>query len=41
MQLQERIYHPYYFMNMYGPALIDDLLALPLEQNGYHQVVYL
>lgn len=41
MQLQERIYHPYYFMNVYGPTLIDELLALPLKNDGKHQVVYL
>lgn len=41
MQLQERIYHPYYFMNLYGPTFIDELLALPFTNDGTHQVVYL
>lgn len=41
MQLQERVYHPYYFMNLYGPTLIDELVALPLKNDGKHQVVYL
>ncbi|MDS9470489.1 bacillithiol biosynthesis cysteine-adding enzyme BshC [Sporosarcina pasteurii] len=40
-QLQERIYHPYVYLNQYGPSLIKDLLALPLENDGSHYVIYL
>ncbi len=39
--LQERIYTPYSFMNTYGPDLIKNLLQLPFEMNGKHQIVYL
>ncbi|AOV08352.1 bacillithiol biosynthesis cysteine-adding enzyme BshC [Sporosarcina ureilytica] len=40
-QLQERIYHPYVYLNQYGSSLIKDLLALPFENDGSHYVVYL
>lgn len=40
-QLQERIYHPYVYLNEYGPSLIQDLLALPFENDGEHYNVYL
>ncbi len=40
-QLQERIYHPYVYLNVYGPSLIQDLLALPFENDGAHYNVYL
>jgi len=38
---QERIYTPYKYLNSYGPTLIKDLLALPLEIDGTHKVIYL
>lgn len=39
--LQERLYAPYAYLNNYGPTLIQDLLQLPFEIDGTHQVVYL
>lgn len=39
--LQERIYTPYPYLNVYGPALIDDLLNVSLPINGQHLVIYL
>lgn len=40
-QLQERIYHPYVYLNEYGPSLIQDMLALPFENDGAHYNIYL
>lgn len=40
-QLQERIYHPYIYLNEYGPSLIQDILALPFENDGAHYNIYL
>lgn len=40
-QLQERVYHPYVFLNEYGPRLIKNLLALPFDEDGAHYLVYL
>ena len=39
--LQERMYNPYMYFNEYGESLIDDILALNLELNGKHHVLYL
>jgi len=39
--LQERVYTPYMFMNNYGPSLIQDLLNMPFELDGKHNLVYL
>lgn len=40
-QLQERVYHPYVYLNEYGPSLIEDLLALSFDNDGAHYLVYL
>lgn len=40
-QLQERVHHPYAYLNEYGPTLIHDLLALPFDNDGAHYLVYL
>ncbi|PYF07009.1 bacillithiol biosynthesis cysteine-adding enzyme BshC [Ureibacillus chungkukjangi] len=39
--LQERVYNPYQYMNHYGPTLIQDLCALPLEIANKHYVIHL
>lgn len=39
--LQERVDHPYVYLNAYGPSLIKDLLALPFDEDGAHYLVYL
>ncbi|MFC5602972.1 bacillithiol biosynthesis cysteine-adding enzyme BshC [Sporosarcina koreensis] len=39
--LQERIFTPYFFMNQYGPGLVQDLLRQPIKMDGTHQVIYL
>ena len=39
--LQERTYTPYPYLNVYGPALIDDLLNASLPINGQHVVICL
>lgn len=39
--LQERIFTPYFFMNQYGPELVQDLLRQPITMDGTHQIVYL
>lgn len=40
-QLQERVYHPYVYLNEYGPSLIKDLLELSFDNDGAHYLVYL
>lgn len=40
-QLQERVYHPYVYLNEYGPSLIQDLLKLSFDNDGAHYLVYL
>lgn len=40
-QFQERVYHPYVYLNEYGPSLIQDVLALPFDNDGAHYIVYL
>lgn len=40
-QLQERVHHPYIYLNEYGPAMIQDLLALEYDEDGAHYLVYL
>ncbi|WP_439897689.1 hypothetical protein [Escherichia coli] len=39
--MQERIFTPYFFMNQYGPELVQDLLRQPITMDGTHQIVYL
>ncbi|QCR31703.1 bacillithiol biosynthesis cysteine-adding enzyme BshC [Lysinibacillus sp. SGAir0095] len=39
--LQERVYNPFQYMNYYGPTLIRDLCALPLEIANKHYVIHL
>lgn len=39
--LQERLYTPYQYLNIYGPTLIKDLLSLNYEIDGTHKVIYL
>ncbi len=39
--LQERIYSPIPFLNEAGESLIEELLSLPFEFNGKHNVIYL
>ena len=39
--LQERIWNPFYFLNHYGSAWIDDLLEEDLAFDGSHYVIYL
>ncbi len=39
--LQERIYNPFQYMNLYGTTLIEDLCALPLEIANKHYVIRL
>ncbi len=38
---QERVYSPYQYINDYGQALIDDLIALEMSISNQHQVVLL
>lgn len=38
---QERNYNPYQYINMYGFALIDDLLGLPMGISNQHQMIYI
>ena len=40
-QLQERIYHPYVYLNEYGPKLIKELLTQPFDEDGAHYLVFL
>lgn len=40
-QYQERIYHPYVYLNAYGPNLIQDMMNLLFECDGEHYIVYL
>jgi len=39
--LQERLYNPILFINEAGESLIEELLSLPFEFNGKHNVIYL
>lgn len=39
--LQERVYNPFQYMNHFGPTLIQDLCALPLEIANKHYVIHL
>ena len=39
--LQERVYNPFQYLNHYGPTLIEDLCALPLEIGNKHYVILL
>ena len=39
--LQERIYNPFQYLNIYGPTLIKDLCELPLSISNCHFVVHL
>ena len=39
--LQERIWNPFYFLNHYGAAWINDLLEEDLAFDGSHYVIYL
>lgn len=39
--LQERLYTPFQYLNIYGPTLIKDLLSLPFEMDRTHKVVHL
>ena len=38
--LQERVYNPYMFMNVYGKSLVDDVLKTDIEITTEHQVLY-
>ncbi|NLY80897.1 MAG: bacillithiol biosynthesis cysteine-adding enzyme BshC [Lysinibacillus sp.] len=37
--LQERIYNPYQYLNIYGSSLISDLLQLPMKISNVHYLV--
>ncbi|WP_223633473.1 bacillithiol biosynthesis cysteine-adding enzyme BshC [Planococcus sp. 4-30] len=37
---QERIYSPFIYMNQYGTELVKDLLALPLNYDKNHKIIY-
>lgn len=37
---QERIYSPFIYMNQYGTDLVKDLLALPLNYDKNHKIIY-
>lgn len=39
--LQERIYNPIPYLNQYGKALVEDLLALPMKYENTHKIVIL
>ena len=39
--LQERIYNPVPYLNQYGKALVEDLLALPMKYDNTHKIVIL
>ncbi|RAZ69992.1 bacillithiol biosynthesis cysteine-adding enzyme BshC [Planococcus maitriensis] len=39
--LQERVYNPVPYLNQYGAALVEDLLALPLNYDTTHKIVIL
>lgn len=39
--LQERIYSPVPYLNQYGKALVEDLLALPMKYDNTHKIVIL
>jgi len=37
---QERIYSPFIYMNQYGTGLVKELLALPLNYDKNHKIIY-
>lgn len=37
---QERVYSPFIYMNQYGIGLVRDLLALPLDYDKNHKIIY-
>ncbi len=39
--LQERVYNPFQYINIYGPTLIKELCGLPMSISNNHFVVYL
>ncbi|MDQ0339211.1 bacillithiol biosynthesis cysteine-adding enzyme BshC [Caldalkalibacillus uzonensis] len=40
-QLQERVYHPFYFFNKHGLQLLEGLMRQSFVMNGKHKLVYL
>ena len=38
---QERAFSPFQYMNVYGPSLIDDILALDVKLTQEHTIIYL
>lgn len=38
-RLQERVYNPYQYLNIFGPSLISELLSLPMTIGDVHYLV--
>lgn len=40
-KLQERVFNIFYYINRYGPDLIDRLMEIPYDQAGGHRIIHL
>ncbi|MDI3327364.1 MAG: bacillithiol biosynthesis cysteine-adding enzyme BshC [Alicyclobacillaceae bacterium] len=40
-KLQERVYNIFAYLNKYGPLWLRELIETPVENNGFHKIIYI